>query len=1074
MRILKAFLLFIIFTTQLNAQSINTEFGKNRVQYHDDFNDWWMYETENFITYWYGKSKQVAIPTMQLAEADHDHVQKVLEHRMNDKIEILVYTDLSDLKQSNIGTEETFASKGGETKIVGNKMFVYFNGVHADLRTKIREGIAQVYFNNMLFGSNIQEIVQNAVLLNLPNWYKEGVVAYASSPWNRDIESEFREVWDRSEKLHRFDKLAEKYPRIAGHSMWYFIDQNYGRSTISNIIYLTKISRGISNSFEYILNTDIKNLKQEWQNFYADYYNAEKNLNFKRISENKVKLKNTKDTPISRMSKSPDGKSIAYVYNRQGRYRLALYDIETRKSKIIFKYGYRNQFQETDYNYPLIAWHPNGKELTYIFEHKDIIKIVKYDLKSSEKAEQIIPTAIQRIYSFDYVDDLNYIMSANVDGYSNLYYYKSKNRNHGYITEDFYDDMDVSYTSIGGVKGILYVSNNEHDSIKRRLFDTISPVKRMDIFFLADGAEVATKITNTLEIDERQPKLIGNKIYFMSNHNGINNIYSLDLDTKERNPVTASDRDILSYTIIDEKKAFVTIYSDQKFTIHIVDLDPISGLNSTSAASDHNTPKVLITPSETPTIEWSDGFMFQTIYDDVETHKPLIPQAKQAVKEKDGSKILPAISSNLHKIPQGVEPYNMSRAVAANYRFGFSNIVTKMDNDILFDGLESYTGDRSEVLNTPLGILFKTNVKDLFEDYSIDAGIRIPTSFNGSETFLVFDDRKSRIDKRYAIYRKSNEYNTSDQSSIYLTRSKKTSILGMYQLKLPFDIYRSIRATSQLRFDRFLQLSTENNSFEAPALTEKRISLKLEYVYDNTFDAGLNIKHGLRYKIFNEAINQFDVNFIDGFKFSLSDGFTNVLGFDARYYLPILKRSVLAFRGAGATSFGNKKMLYYLGGVENSLIRRFDNSIPLPEDDAYSYKVNAFHLRGFDSNIRNGSTFVVYNTELRIPIFQYILGPNRGNSFFRNLQLTGFFDAGLAFYGTSPFSEKNRLNQIVISSPPLIQLNVEYFRDPLVMGVGYGLRTQVLGYFVKFDYGYGIETRSIQKPKLYISIGTDF
>jgi hypothetical protein len=90
------------------------------------------------------------------------------------------------------------------------------------------------------------------------------------------------------------------------------------------------------------------------------------------------------------------------------------------------------------------------------------------------------------------------------------------------------------------------------------------------------------------------------------------------------------------------------------------------------------------------------------------------------------------------------------------------------------------------------------------------------------------------------------------------------------------------------------------------------------------------------------------------------------------------------------------------------------------------------------------------------------------------MQLTGFFDAGLAFFGRSPFSEKNKLNQVVIKSPPLIELNVEYFRDPLVMGMGYGLRTQILGYFIKVDYAYGIETRVIQKPKLYISIGMDF
>lgn len=73
-----------------------------------------------------------------MAELDHDDVQKVMEHRMNDKIEIIVYVDISDVKQSNIGTEETFTNKTGETKIVGNKMFVYFDGNHEHLRQEIK------------------------------------------------------------------------------------------------------------------------------------------------------------------------------------------------------------------------------------------------------------------------------------------------------------------------------------------------------------------------------------------------------------------------------------------------------------------------------------------------------------------------------------------------------------------------------------------------------------------------------------------------------------------------------------------------------------------------------------------------------------------------------------------------------------------------------------------------------------------------------------------------------------------------------------------------------------------------
>lgn len=75
------------------------------------------------------------------------------------------------------------------------------------------------------------------------------------------------------------------------------------------------------------------------------------------------------------------------------------------------------------------------------------------------------------------------------------------------------------------------------------------------------------------------------------------------------------------------------------------------------------------------------------------------------------------------------------RAIAANNKFALNNITTKLDNDLLFEGLESYTGNRQQLLTTPMGFLFKANIKDLFEDYVIEGGVRIPTSFNGSEYF---------------------------------------------------------------------------------------------------------------------------------------------------------------------------------------------------------------------------------------------------------------------------------------------------------------------------------------------------
>ena len=58
---------------------------------------------------------------------------------LDDKIEVIVYNNQNDFKQSNIGlASEDNGNIGGVTRIIGDKIFIYFTGSHADLDKQIR------------------------------------------------------------------------------------------------------------------------------------------------------------------------------------------------------------------------------------------------------------------------------------------------------------------------------------------------------------------------------------------------------------------------------------------------------------------------------------------------------------------------------------------------------------------------------------------------------------------------------------------------------------------------------------------------------------------------------------------------------------------------------------------------------------------------------------------------------------------------------------------------------------------------------------------------------------------------
>ncbi|MBL7774970.1 MAG: PD40 domain-containing protein, partial [Saprospiraceae bacterium] len=319
--------------SQTTAQ---TSFGKNRVQYHRQFDEWMHYETANFDTYWYGDARNIAQSALQMAEYDFAYVQQILEHQMSGKIELLVFSDVTDLKQSNIGEDELFLTQAGETKVVGNKIFVYFDGDHRHLRAQIREGAAGVLINSMLFGANLQEIVQNAVLLNLPGWYTVGLTAYCGEEWNTNIDNQLRDLL-LSGKYDNFDKLAKDHPRLAGHVFWYYIALHFGKGTISNLLYLTRINRSVDAGFLYVLGGGYRRTTDALMDYFRQRYRDESQGTRKPPAKGQVPLKNKRELPLSQLKISPDGKRIAWVSNDIGKWKVWVQDLKTDKRKCVLK-----------------------------------------------------------------------------------------------------------------------------------------------------------------------------------------------------------------------------------------------------------------------------------------------------------------------------------------------------------------------------------------------------------------------------------------------------------------------------------------------------------------------------------------------------------------------------------------------------------------------------------------------------------------------------------------------------------------------------------------------------------------
>ncbi|UOQ73903.1 hypothetical protein [Hymenobacter cellulosilyticus] len=101
--------------------------------------------------------------------------------------------------------------------------------------------------------------------------------------------------------------------------------------------------------------------------------------------------------------------------------------------------------------------------------------------------------------------------------------------------------------------------------------------------------------------------------------------------------------------------------------------------------------------------------------------------------------------------------------------------------------------------------------------------------------------------------------------------------------------------------------------------------------------------------------------------------------------------------------------------MDNWLNARYDDPRLTPTNALLSDPTQVFYqqfvtnLRGFDYSKRNGPRYVLFNSEFRVPIIQYLTRKPIYSGFFRNLQLTAFGDAGSAYSGSNPSTRTTRL-----------------------------------------------------------------
>lgn len=1089
------------------------EFGKNRVQYEKI--DWHLYRFDRFDVYFYQGGEKLAEYTMRASDRTLRDLEKTFDYTMDKRFQVVIYNKLSEQKQSNIGlTTDQQYNTGGVTTIVGTKLMLYFDGDYKNYEKQLRAGLARVMLDQMMYGGSFKDVIRNNTLLNLPEWYVEGLVSYLSSDWDSEINNQVKDAV-MSGRWEKFGRLTGKDARYGGHSIWKYVVESYGQSVISNILYMTRVSRNADNGFLFVLGVSLKNLAAEWLHYYDSMY-----------YQQEVKQQLPEAKPLNRVRKRPQpycavehpklslgGKQLVYVSNDMGKIKVILQDLNTRKKKTIYRQGYRAHTTQ-DHSYPIVAWHPSGKLISIITEHKGKIKLVLYDLQTKKRTTREL-FYFEKILSVDYSDDgREFVFSAVQQGQSDIFIYNIVSNVYQKITDDIFTDVDARF--IDRSRKIIFSSDRNNDTIKQFDMKLLPPNLYHDIFIYDRNTNepVLRRVTQTPFVNERAPtEYDGNSYAFLSDEKGTYNRYLAKLDSNiayidtsihyayftHTSPLSQYPRSIYAYdvdTLSGTIAEVIFAHGNYRLSLKNTTAEKVETQIETAFTGFKNKaslpPKkkrkrtsILTVEEQTPTPEKTPpaavlqpptkendeiniyDYQFDAMLPDAtenaseQTDTQLLSdQAPQTKRDKKREQVMARIDS-LHAALEAVKNVNLEMQLPPqrNYDVAFKSeyVVTQLDNAFVNSTYQKFIG--GQTFNNPgLNGFFKTGITDVLDDYKVVGGFRLTGNLKTNEVFVSAQNFKRRLDKQLVFHRQSIEdviaANTVAQVYTYTLT---------YKLNWPFSDFSALRGNVLGRNDQTIYKSTNDRNLERPDDMQWTGGLKLEYVFDNTLPMGLNLFRGTRLKLFAEYFQEIDKEAKNLF----------VVGLDARHYIKVHRELIWANRLAASTSFGNQKIAYFLGGVDQWIAPKYNNDIPVDFTQNYGFQALATNMRGHPQNIRNGNSFAVINSELRWPVFRYFISKPIKSNFIYNFQLVGFGDIGTAWTGLQPFSDENSLNREEIQQGSIL-ITVKNRREPIVGGFGLGARTKFLGYFIRLDYAWGVENRKINDGFWYISLSMDF
>ncbi len=1003
-------------------------FGQNKVQYQTK--NWQYVQSEHFDIYFYQGGEHAATFTAAVAESALVSLSRTFQFQLIARIPFLIYNSHNDFEETNVTFGLQPESVGGFTEFFKGRIVIPYEGSNEQFRHVIHHELQHAVLLQYFYGAGAGAVIRGITRFQIPLWLNEGLAEYESQHWDTNADNMIRDAVlnDYLPSLLQLEYMAYQ----GGQSFYYWVERRYGRAKITELLQELRSTRNVNTAFLRALGESLEVVSEQWQKTLKQWYwpEIERRQAPTDFANAFTDHRKTSNYINNSPALSPDGSRLVYLTDRSGLFDIRLINAITGHDMGKLVSGQKQSgIEELKWLRPGISWAPDNNRIVFAAKSgwQDVLHVVDVHRR---KMIRTYKPGFEGIWNPSWSPDGKYIVFTGMkETRGDLYLLNVETEEVKQITNDAFSDFEPTWSPDG--RWIAFSSDRGEPGATSETAIWQHDYGNSDIYLIRPDGAGLQRITS-LPSAEFAPEFYHNSdsLLYLSDRNGISNVYLKVLSTGEEQPLTDLLVGIQQMSIANsgQRLAFTSFYRGG-YDIYLW-RNPLSNIGKYTTLEITNALKYRDFPLDSldsPQMasmsnEQTQGRPYQNFAFDRDFTRGIISNGAALQQDE-----VEAPQDNL----QADGSFRV-RSYKPSFSVDYVGGVTGYDP---FFGLQG------------LGQVY---LSDLTGNHQIGIGAYLNRSIANSDFALSYMFQGWRPSMYFAFGQQVNFYLSNLQGDFDLfgsiERFRFINLIG--GVSYPFS-----------RFDRidfsaaYLYTIQDNLTYiDVPSLKSSAAVFSVELTRDNT-------RWGY-YGPDDNRRNSISASFSPGIG-SIPREFATVQA-DFRSYKALSRQWGLAWRTAGGASFGKKPQRFILGGIPNWLNREFARGLGSSDISDLTFSEFIYPVRGTNYYEQIGTRYFLVNAEIRFPFIQFLLLQAPIPLFFQQVRGAVFFDAGSTWENSKDFRlfTRNAAGEKIL--------------DDVLTGFGYGIRFYSPIGLLRIDAAWNTDLQNFTKPRYLFSLGTDF